>query len=97
MSDISYKDVEGIAELCRLKLTKEETNQIASEMRAILDYVEQLNEVDISGFEPTSQVTGLQNITRKDVVVDYGPNTKELLKNAPATKDNQIKVKRMIT
>jgi aspartyl-tRNA(Asn)/glutamyl-tRNA(Gln) amidotransferase subunit C len=61
-----------------------------------LRYVEQLQSVDVSGLEPTNQVTGLTNVTREDVVIDYGYQPQDLLKNVPAVEASQIKVKRMI-
>lgn len=96
MSVITTEDVQKLADLCRLKLSQEEKKQFAAEMQEILTYVEQLDSVDISGLEPTSQVTGLLNVTRKDEIIDYGPSYSELLQNAPAIQDNQIKVKRML-
>jgi Asp-tRNA(Asn)/Glu-tRNA(Gln) amidotransferase C subunit len=41
-------------------------------------------------------VTGLVNVMRKDKVVDYGYEARELLKNVPSVEDDQLKVKRMI-
>jgi Asp-tRNA(Asn)/Glu-tRNA(Gln) amidotransferase C subunit len=45
---------------------------------------------------PTYQVTGLQNVTRPDVVDTNQTLKADLFKNLPATQDDQIKVKRMI-
>jgi aspartyl-tRNA(Asn)/glutamyl-tRNA(Gln) amidotransferase subunit C len=61
-----------------------------------LDYVEVLNQVDVAGLEPTYQVTGLKNVTRPDEIKDYGYEPRGLLKNAPATQDNQFRVKRIL-
>jgi aspartyl-tRNA(Asn)/glutamyl-tRNA(Gln) amidotransferase subunit C len=85
-----------LARLARLELTDDEIEEYGRELSAILQYVEQLQSVDINGLEPTNQVTGLTNVTREDVVKDYGYNPKELLKNVPEVRDDQIKVKRMI-
>ncbi|MGH7192713.1 MAG: Asp-tRNA(Asn)/Glu-tRNA(Gln) amidotransferase subunit GatC [Candidatus Saccharimonadales bacterium] len=46
--------------------------------------------------KPTNQVTGLTNVTRADEVRDYGYEPANLLKNVPAVKDGQIKVKRTL-
>ena len=85
-----------LARLSRLTLTDEEVDQFAEEISAILGYVEQLDNIDLSTYEPTSQVTGLTNVTRPDEVKDYGATTEELLKNAPATEGGHFKVKRML-
>lgn len=96
MAKLSRDDVLKLARLSRLRLTEEEIDQFQDEISEILGYVEQLSEVDTSGLEPTSQVTGLTNVMRKDEIIDYGTSPKELLKNAPATEKSQFKVKRVL-
>ena len=96
MSKLSREDILKLAQLSRLQLTDDEIDQFGQEISAILHYVEQLQKVDLKGLEPTSQVTGLTNVTRPDEVKDYGYTTEQLLKNAPATHDGQFKVKRML-
>jgi aspartyl-tRNA(Asn)/glutamyl-tRNA(Gln) amidotransferase subunit C len=96
MSKLSREDVLKLAGLSRLKLTHEEVEKLRTELSEILKYVEILNKVDTSGLEPTYQVSGLKNIYRKDEVKNYGYSPKDLLKNAPATQDNQFKVKRVL-
>jgi len=96
MADLSRDDVLKLAQLARLDLSDDEIEEYSRELTAILHYVEQLQGVDINGLNPTNQVTGLTNVTRKDEVKDYGYNSKDLLKNLPAIEAEQIKVKRMI-
>jgi aspartyl-tRNA(Asn)/glutamyl-tRNA(Gln) amidotransferase subunit C len=96
MSKLSRDDVLKLARLSRLKLSDEEVEKFRGELSDILEYVEVLNNVDTSGREPTSQVTGLKNVMRKDEARDYGYKTEDLLKNAPAVKDNQFKVRRVL-
>lgn len=60
-------DVSHVAKLANLTLTPEEEEKFATQLAAILDYISQLKEVDVSAVEPTSQVTGLTNVTRDDV------------------------------
>jgi aspartyl-tRNA(Asn)/glutamyl-tRNA(Gln) amidotransferase subunit C len=96
MAKLSREDVLKLARLARLKLSDEEIERFQSEISAILGYVEQLQNVDLEGVEPTYQVTGLKDVTRPDEVKDYGTPPEELLKNAPATEDGHIKVKRML-
>ena len=96
MAKLTREDVLKLARLARLELTDEEVEEFSTELTEILQYVEQLQSVDVSGLEPTNQVTGLTNVTRADEVKDYGYDPKDLLKNVPAVQDNQIKVKRMI-
>jgi aspartyl-tRNA(Asn)/glutamyl-tRNA(Gln) amidotransferase subunit C len=96
MTKILASDVHKLASLCRLKLTDQEVAKYQQELSAIISYVEVLQKVDIDGLEPTSQVTGLMNITRADELLDYGTNADELLKNAPAIEDRQFKEQRII-
>ncbi|HMH31287.1 MAG TPA: Asp-tRNA(Asn)/Glu-tRNA(Gln) amidotransferase subunit GatC [Methylomirabilota bacterium] len=96
MAKLSREDVLKLAQLARLDLSDAEVKEYSQELSEILQYVEQLGEVDVSGLKPTNQVTGLENVTREDEIKDYGYKTEDLLKNLPATKDGQIKVKRML-
>ncbi len=85
-----------MARLARLDLTDDEVEQYRTELSDILQYVEQLQSVDVKGVEPTHQVTGLTNVTRADKTKDYGYKPEDLLKNVPAVKHGQIKVKRTL-
>ncbi len=97
MAKLTREDVLKLARLSRLHLSDEEIDQFASEISAILGYVEQLQSVDLKDLPPTNQVTGLTNVMRPDEVMDYGYSQEDLLKNLPASQDGQIKVKRMLT
>ncbi|MDB5169641.1 MAG: aspartyl/glutamyl-tRNA(Asn/Gln) amidotransferase subunit [Candidatus Saccharibacteria bacterium] len=96
MADLSRDDVVKLAALARLELSEEEIAEYSQELTAILHYVEQLQNVDVAGLQPTNQVTGLTNVMRDDEVQDYGYDAKDLLKNVPTVENDQIKVKRMI-
>ena len=96
MADLSRDDVLKLARLARLDLSEEEIDQYSKELSEILHFVEQLQNEDVTGLNPTNQVTGLTNVMRDDKVIDYGYAPKELLKNVPEVKDDLIKVKRMI-
>lgn len=96
---LSRDDVLKLAALSRLRLSEDEVLQYQKELSAILEYVEQLESVDVNGLKPTYQVTGLtsagSNATRQDEVTDQVVQ-KELFKNLPALEDGHIKVKRMV-
>lgn len=96
MAHITREDILKLAQLARIDVSDQEVDEFSGELSAILQYVEQLADVDISGLEPTSQVTGLVNVTRKDAIKHYGYEPAELLNNVPAVEQNQLKVKRMI-
>lgn len=96
MAQLSKEDILKLAQLARLDLTNEEVEAYSHELTSILQYVEQLASVDVTGLTPTSQVTGLSNVTRVDEVRSYGFKPTELMKNVPSTQDGYVKVKRMI-
>jgi len=96
MAKLTREDVVKLASLARISLSDDEVTEFANELSAILQYVEQLSNVDVSGLQPTNQVTGLTNVMRTDDVKDYGYQPLDLLKNVPKTQDNMLKVKRMI-
>ena len=96
MPKVSIDDVKKLAKLSALSVTDDEAEKLAGQLEDILGYVEQLNDVDTTGLEPTYQVTGLNNVTRKDELINYGLGREDLLKNTPDQKDGQIKVKRVL-
>ena len=96
MAKLTRDDVLKLAQLARLDLSDDEVEEFASELSAILQYVEQLGSVDVKGLKPTNQVTGLTNVMRDDKARDYGYAPADLLKNVPAVQENQIKVRRMV-
>jgi aspartyl-tRNA(Asn)/glutamyl-tRNA(Gln) amidotransferase subunit C len=97
MAKLSREDVLKLAELARISLSDDEVDSFTIELSTILSYVEQLSSIDVSGLEPTNQVTGLVNVMRKDEVIDYGYTPDDLLKIVPKVEKNMLKVKRMIS
>lgn len=96
MSTISSDEVRRIAALAKIAVTDAEAKKLAQELDDILGYVRQLDSVDTTGLEPTYQVTGLNTVTRKDEVINYGASQRALLKNAPRTKDGSIEVPKVL-
>jgi len=77
MSELSKKDVKHIAKLAKLKLTESEISKFSKQLSEIITYVEELNQADTSNIEPTSQTTGLENVTRKDEITSEEILTQE--------------------
>lgn len=96
MTKLTREDVLKLAELAHLELSDEEVGKYQNELTEIIEYVANLQKVDTKGLEPTYQVTGLENSTRKDEVFDYGVSQQALLKNLPNREGNSIKVKRVL-
>ena len=77
-----------------LKLLEEKENA-KKDMGEMLDYIDQLNELDTTGVEPMSHVFPVNNVFREDVVVDHDGSA-DTLANAPAQKDGGFKVPKTI-
>ncbi len=95
--EISKKEVEHIAGLARIKFSDKEKEKMASELGAILGYIDKLKEVNTDGVEPVSNITGLENVLRKDEPIekprrDVGADAVKLMEMAPDSKDNFVKV-----
>lgn len=85
-------DIAHVAKLANLSLTDEEKSKFEKQLEETVDYIESLSEVDTEGIEPTSQVTGLENITREDEITP-SLSQEEALKNAKSTHKGYFKVK----
>lgn len=96
MSKLTREDILKLAQLARLDIAEDELDSYSAELSEILQYVEHLESVDVTGLAPTNQVTGLVNVTREDVVKDYGYQPEDLLKNVPRVQGGQIQTNRMI-
>lgn len=88
---ITKEEIKKIAELSRLKLTPEEETHYAKTISAVLDYMKILNEVATEGVEPTAQVTGLENVTRLDVVKP-SVHRDQLLQTLPQVEHDELVV-----
>ncbi len=94
---LSLAEVRRIAVLARLKLSPEEERVFQGQLSAILEYVEQLKELDVSRVEPMTHAlaTGDLPPLRDDVVRPSLP-PEEALANAPAREGTCFKVPRII-
>lgn len=88
---ITIKDVEHVAKLARLNLTEEQTEKFSKQLGDILEYVEQLNEVDTQGIEPMAHSVPIYNVMREDEVVQ-DLTRDEILSNAPLEEDGYFVV-----
>jgi aspartyl-tRNA(Asn)/glutamyl-tRNA(Gln) amidotransferase subunit C len=66
---IDQKTVHYIAALARLHIENSEAEQFAHNLEDILQYVEQLNKLDVSDIKPTSHVLDVENVFREDKVL----------------------------
>jgi aspartyl-tRNA(Asn)/glutamyl-tRNA(Gln) amidotransferase subunit C len=92
---LSKQEIIKISELARIQLTETEVEKFQKELSQVLEYVEELKQVDTEGLEIVSSVTGLENVERPDHPVET-ENRDAILKNAPETKDGYYKVKAIL-
>lgn len=88
------KEVQHIAKLARLGITKKEEEKFAKELSSILDYIEKLKKVDISKAKISSYPIKVENVMRNDEVRSLKPEVRrKIIEQAPKTKNGYLKVK----
>lgn len=87
--------VRRIAHLARIAVAEEEVEHLQGEINAILAFVEQLGEVDVSGVEPMTSVTPMAMKKRADVITDGGIAA-DIVRNAPETEDHFFLVPKVV-
>jgi aspartyl-tRNA(Asn)/glutamyl-tRNA(Gln) amidotransferase subunit C len=88
-------DIEKVARLARLDLSEEEKETFGNQLDQILNYMEQLNQLDTTGVEPTSHAIPIHNVFREDEVKPSFPR-EEVLGIAPDEEVGHFKVPRII-
>lgn len=92
---VDDKTVRRIARLARIKITDEEAKSLEGELSGILNWVEQLDEVDTSGVEPMTRIVAQQLKMREDRVTDGGI-ADAVVKNAPMIDDHYFVVPKVV-
>jgi aspartyl-tRNA(Asn)/glutamyl-tRNA(Gln) amidotransferase subunit C len=92
---VDQATVRRVAKLARIKVKEENVARLEGELNSILHWIEQLNEVDVSGVEPMTSVVSVKMKMRKDVVTD-GKNPGDVVANAPAKEDDSFMVPKVI-
>lgn len=87
--------VRRVARLARLRITDEEAKGLEKELSGILDWVDQLNEVDVNGVEPMTRVVPISMKMRDDVVTDGG-KAADVTANAPMSEDGFFVVPKVV-
>jgi aspartyl-tRNA(Asn)/glutamyl-tRNA(Gln) amidotransferase subunit C len=88
-------DLDHVANLARINLTPEEKKRFASQIGDVLAHIAQLNEVDVSGVEPTAHAFPVVNVWAADVA-EKGLSVEDALRNAPEKRDNMFVVPRVV-
>jgi len=92
---IDVATVKKVASLSRLRESDERLQSLAGELNGILGWIEQLNEVDVSGVEPMTTAIEMPQPMREDVVTD-GDKVTQIVANAPKTVDGFFIVPKVV-
>lgn len=92
---VDLATVQRVARLSRIAVSNEDAKRMVGELNAILGFVAQLDEVDVSGVEPMTSVTPMAMRRRADEVTDGGI-ADDIVANAPASEDNFFLVPKVV-
>jgi aspartyl-tRNA(Asn)/glutamyl-tRNA(Gln) amidotransferase subunit C len=92
---VDAETVRRIARLARIKITDAEAKALEKELSGILDWVAQLDEVDVGNVEPMTRITPMDLKKRRDEVTD-GEIAEQVLANAPQRADDFFVVPKVV-
>lgn len=91
---LSKKEVEHIAALARIRITEEEKELFSKQLSSILDYVNQLKDIDTKNVKELARIAQLDNVLRKDEIQNCPREARDaILQNAEEVEDDLIKTK----
>ncbi|MBR2741573.1 Asp-tRNA(Asn)/Glu-tRNA(Gln) amidotransferase subunit GatC [Candidatus Saccharibacteria bacterium] len=94
--DIKREDILHLADLSEFALTDSEIESLGGDLKGIIKYISQLDELDTTDVEPTYQVFEMENVWRDDEILEQDATREELLALTKNEKDNQIKVPKVL-
>lgn len=92
---IDREQVRKVAHLARLELTPTEEEQFTTQLSSILDYFEQLGELNTDNVAPTTRAIDVSNITRVDHL-EPCPDREAILNCAPQREDEFFRVPKIM-
>ena len=95
MANTGEIDIEYVARLARIELTEAEKEMYSKQLGQVLGYFKKLSEIDVSNVEPSAHAHAKYNVWRDDVEGE-AMSVEDALMNAPAKRDNQIVVPKVV-
>jgi aspartyl-tRNA(Asn)/glutamyl-tRNA(Gln) amidotransferase subunit C len=92
---IDTETARKVAKLARIRVEPADLPALADKLSGILGFMEQLNEVDVTGIEPMTSVTPMRLKRRADVVTD-GDIAPAVLQNAPDAREGFFAVPKVV-
>lgn len=94
--EITREEILHLATLSNFSLSEDEIDSLGGDLKNIIKYISQLDELDTDGVEPTYQVFEMQNIWRPDEIQPQEADRSALLALAPESQQDQIKVPKVL-
>ncbi|MBR0402944.1 Asp-tRNA(Asn)/Glu-tRNA(Gln) amidotransferase subunit GatC [Candidatus Saccharibacteria bacterium] len=94
--EITREDILHLADLSNFSLTEGEIKSLGTDLKNIIKYISQLDELNVEGIEPTYQVFEMENVWREDKILPQDADREALLALAPDSQDNQVKVPKVL-
>ena len=94
--EITREDIVHLADLSDFALCDTEIDSLGSDLKGIIGYISQLEELDTAVIEPTYQVFEMENVWRSDEAIPQDANREQLLALAKEEKDNQVTVPKVL-
>lgn len=88
---IDSKTIQNIAQLSRLRLNTEKSEELAQQMAKILEHFQKISALPTEGVEPLVTPTEVENFWRDDVA-EKNFTTEEMIQNAPSRQGSLFKV-----
>lgn len=94
--EVNQEVITHLAELSNFALSADESERLVSNIKEIVGYISQLDELDTTRVEPTYQVFEMENVWRNDEILPQEADREQLLALAKETQDHQIKVPKVL-
>lgn len=95
MSETAHIDIDYVARLARIQLSEDEKQRFGPQLDRVLGYCDKLRDVNLDGVEPMAHATPLYNVWDDDVAIN-GFTPEQAMANAPAQRENQIVVPKVV-
>lgn len=94
--EVTRETINHLADLSNFALTDEESERLVPDIKNIINYISQLDELDAEGVAPTYQVFEMENVWRPDEILPQDATPEELLALSRDVENHQIKVPRVL-
>lgn len=94
--EINCENIKHLAELSNFSVSDAEVESLGGDLQNIINYISQLDELDVENIEPTYQVFEMENVWRDDEIKPMEASREDLLAMTREEKDHQIKVPKVL-